>query len=96
LWAGPIGNEQRTQVAIIGGGPADLLLSHLLHGHGIDSGARAARECVCGEAQSAMAVAAAGVLPGRDEFHYMVAERARTGSAQGGKHAEAVSTHRHD
>src|SRR5580698_996968 len=28
---------QRTQVAIIGGGPAGLLLSHLLHGHGIDS-----------------------------------------------------------
>ena len=27
----------RTQVAIIGGGPAGLLLSHLLHGHGIDS-----------------------------------------------------------
>jgi p-hydroxybenzoate 3-monooxygenase len=28
---------ERTQVAIIGGGPAGLLLSHLLHGHGIDS-----------------------------------------------------------
>src|SRR5580698_5299472 len=28
---------RRTQVAIIGGGPAGLLLSHLLHGHGIDS-----------------------------------------------------------
>jgi p-hydroxybenzoate 3-monooxygenase len=27
---------ERTQVAIIGGGPAGLLLSHLLHGHGID------------------------------------------------------------
>jgi p-hydroxybenzoate 3-monooxygenase len=27
----------RTQVAIIGGGPAGLLLSHLLHRHGIDS-----------------------------------------------------------
>jgi hypothetical protein len=83
---------ERTQVAIIGGGPADLLLSHLLHGHGIDSGARAARERVCGEAQSAIAVAAAGVLPGRDEFHYMVA----AASARGEKHAEAVSTHRHD
>ncbi len=29
--------EQRTQVAIIGGGPAGLLLSHLLHLGGIDS-----------------------------------------------------------
>ena len=28
---------RRTQVAIIGGGPAGLLLSHLLHRHGIDS-----------------------------------------------------------
>ena len=28
---------ERTQVAIIGGGPAGLFLSHLLHGHGIDS-----------------------------------------------------------
>jgi p-hydroxybenzoate 3-monooxygenase len=28
---------RRTQVAIIGGGPAGLLLSHLLHLHGIDS-----------------------------------------------------------
>jgi p-hydroxybenzoate 3-monooxygenase len=28
---------RRTQVAIIGGGPAGLLLSHLLHGRGIDS-----------------------------------------------------------
>ena len=28
---------ERTQVAIIGGGPAGLLLSHLLHRHGIDS-----------------------------------------------------------
>src|ERR1700731_5181780 len=27
----------RTQVAIIGGGPAGLLLSHMLHRHGIDS-----------------------------------------------------------
>src|SRR5271165_1485673 len=28
---------QRTQVAIIGGGPAGLLLSHILHRNGIDS-----------------------------------------------------------
>ncbi len=28
---------RRTQVAIIGGGPAGLLLSHLLHRDGIDS-----------------------------------------------------------
>ena len=28
---------RRTQVAIIGGGPAGLLLSHLLHLHNIDS-----------------------------------------------------------
>ena len=28
---------RRTQVAIIGGGPAGLLLSHLLHRRGIDS-----------------------------------------------------------
>ena len=28
---------ERTQVAIIGAGPAGLLLSHLLHGHGIDT-----------------------------------------------------------
>src|SRR5580693_10606061 len=28
---------QRTQVAIIGGGPAGLLLSHILHKNGIDS-----------------------------------------------------------
>src|SRR5258705_13638614 len=28
---------QRTQVAIIGGGPAGLLLSHILHCNGIDS-----------------------------------------------------------
>ena len=27
----------RTQVAIIGGGPAGLLLSHILHRNGIDS-----------------------------------------------------------
>jgi p-hydroxybenzoate 3-monooxygenase len=29
--------KQRTQVAIIGGGPAGLLLSHILHRNGIDS-----------------------------------------------------------
>jgi p-hydroxybenzoate 3-monooxygenase len=29
--------QQRTQVAIIGGGPAGLLLSHMLHLGGIDS-----------------------------------------------------------
>ena len=28
---------RRTQVAIIGGGPAGMLLSHLLHQHNIDS-----------------------------------------------------------
>ena len=28
---------QRTQVAIIGGGPAGLLLSHILHRNGVDS-----------------------------------------------------------
>ena len=28
---------ERTQVAIIGAGPAGLLLGHLLHRHGIDS-----------------------------------------------------------
>jgi p-hydroxybenzoate 3-monooxygenase len=28
---------QRTQVAIIGGGPAGLLFSHILHRNGIDS-----------------------------------------------------------
>src|SRR4029077_21058614 len=28
---------QRTEVAIIGGGPAGLLLSHILHRNGIDS-----------------------------------------------------------
>src|SRR5580692_1384194 len=27
----------RTQVAIVGGGPAGLLLSHILHRHGVDS-----------------------------------------------------------
>jgi len=27
----------KTQVAIVGGGPAGLLLSHILHGHGVDS-----------------------------------------------------------
>jgi hypothetical protein len=30
-------NPLRTQVAIIGGGPAGLLLSHMLHLHRIDS-----------------------------------------------------------
>src|ERR1700676_4832629 len=29
--------SRQTQVAIIGGGPAGLLLSHILHRHGIDS-----------------------------------------------------------
>ena len=29
--------KQRTQVAIVGGGPAGLLLSHILHRNGIDS-----------------------------------------------------------
>ena len=29
--------EQRTQVAIIGGGPAGLLLSHMMHLGGVDS-----------------------------------------------------------
>ncbi len=27
----------RTQVVVVGGGPAGLMLSHLLHGAGIDS-----------------------------------------------------------
>ena len=28
---------QRTQVAIVGAGPAGLLLAHLLHAHGVDA-----------------------------------------------------------
>ena len=30
-------NRLRTQVAIVGAGPAGLLLSHLLHRHGVES-----------------------------------------------------------
>ena len=33
----PLAKSMRTQVAIIGGGPAGLLLSHILDGNGIDS-----------------------------------------------------------
>jgi p-hydroxybenzoate 3-monooxygenase len=32
-----LSTEQRTQVGIVGAGPAGLLLAHLLHGHGIES-----------------------------------------------------------
>jgi NADPH-dependent 2,4-dienoyl-CoA reductase/sulfur reductase-like enzyme len=32
-----VATATRTQVAIIGGGPAGLLLSHMLHRNGIDS-----------------------------------------------------------
>ena len=32
-----VNTAKRTQVGIIGAGPAGLLLSHLLHGHGIES-----------------------------------------------------------
>src|SRR6202167_2653950 len=33
----PVANPQRTQVGIVGAGPAGLVLSHLLYLHGIDS-----------------------------------------------------------
>jgi p-hydroxybenzoate 3-monooxygenase len=32
-----LSTEHRTQVGIVGAGPAGLLLAHLLHGHGIES-----------------------------------------------------------
>ena len=35
--AATVATATRTQVAIIGGGPAGLLLSHILHRNGIDS-----------------------------------------------------------
>jgi 2-polyprenyl-6-methoxyphenol hydroxylase-like FAD-dependent oxidoreductase len=35
--AATVATATRTQVAIIGGGPAGLLLSHILHVNGIDS-----------------------------------------------------------
>jgi NADPH-dependent 2,4-dienoyl-CoA reductase/sulfur reductase-like enzyme len=37
-----------TEVAIIGAGPAGLLLGHLLHRHGVDSGSTSTQFTSCG------------------------------------------------